>query len=136
VDPVGLGRNMRPYSKNKECKKGGGVAQMVECLPRKCKALRSNPTSVLLMGRGGGRGERRDRQRERLQQWDLIKVRVHGGLRLTKGGFGVPSDGNSRCKIPRQKKARGRRRNFKRLMENCLGLRNKNQVSMFLPALR
>jgi hypothetical protein len=40
-----LSKNVRPYSKNKiKAKRAGGVAQVVECLTSKRKALSSNPT--------------------------------------------------------------------------------------------
>jgi hypothetical protein len=36
----GLGLyNVSPYLKNDQSKKGGGMAVVVECLPRKCKTL-------------------------------------------------------------------------------------------------
>jgi hypothetical protein len=40
------GENTRPYLKNSKSKKGWGVAQVVEFLPSKCKALISNPITA------------------------------------------------------------------------------------------
>jgi hypothetical protein len=40
-------KNMRPYLKNNlKSKKGWRYAQVVECLPSKCKALSSNPSTA------------------------------------------------------------------------------------------
>jgi DNA-binding transcriptional regulator PaaX len=37
-------KSMRPYLKNNlKAKRAGGLAQAVECLPSKCKALNSKP---------------------------------------------------------------------------------------------
>jgi hypothetical protein len=41
-----LGRKQNPISKITRAKRVGGVAQMVECLPSKCKALWSNPSTT------------------------------------------------------------------------------------------
>jgi arginyl-tRNA--protein-N-Asp/Glu arginylyltransferase len=38
---TGPSKSMKPYMKNRSKQKGWGMAQEVECLPRKCKALSS-----------------------------------------------------------------------------------------------
>jgi hypothetical protein len=43
---VSLGKNMRPYPKNKINAKGQGVCLRRECLPSKCKALSSIPVTA------------------------------------------------------------------------------------------
>jgi hypothetical protein len=40
-----LGINTRPYLKNNKTKRAGGVTQVVEYLPSKCKVLSSNPST-------------------------------------------------------------------------------------------
>jgi hypothetical protein len=43
---AGLGKKQHPISKTTRAKRGGGVAQVIECLPTKCKALSSNPRTA------------------------------------------------------------------------------------------
>jgi hypothetical protein len=43
---AGPGINERPYLKSNQSKKAGSVAQVVELLLSKCKALSSNPTVI------------------------------------------------------------------------------------------
>jgi hypothetical protein len=57
-------KNVRPYYKNKQSKKAGGLVQGVEHLPNKHKALSSNPALLKKKrereGRKDGRKERRE----------------------------------------------------------------------------
>jgi hypothetical protein len=53
-----LGINTRPYLKNNKTKRAGGVTQVVEYLPSKCKVLSSNP-STKKKGKVSGPKERR-----------------------------------------------------------------------------
>jgi hypothetical protein len=41
-----LGKKVRPYLKNNQCTKVGGVAQVVAPLPRKCEALSSTSSTT------------------------------------------------------------------------------------------
>jgi hypothetical protein len=42
---AGLGKKLDPISKITRAKRDGCVAQVVECLPSKCKGLSSNPST-------------------------------------------------------------------------------------------
>jgi hypothetical protein len=45
---VNPGKSMKLYLRNKlKCKRAGGMSQVVEHLPSKCKALGSIPTTII-----------------------------------------------------------------------------------------
>jgi hypothetical protein len=41
-----IGQKVRPYPKNNQAKKAGGMVQVIECLPCKHEALNSNSNSA------------------------------------------------------------------------------------------
>jgi hypothetical protein len=51
---------MRPYLKNKESKKGWGMAQVEVHLPGKCKALSSNPSTAKKRNQVGRKERRKE----------------------------------------------------------------------------
>jgi hypothetical protein len=65
---------MRPYlEKYLTHKRAGGVAQVIECLPSKCEALSSNPSTE--------KKKKKGRERERERNWDeVVSHGIYYGL--------------------------------------------------------
>jgi hypothetical protein len=73
-----LSKSARPYLESKLKVKGlGDTAQVVECMPRNCKALSSNPSKVREgeggggEGGGGGDGEGEGEEEEK-KHWTIV----------------------------------------------------------------